>query len=438
MTANGLREELALMAEKTPIADTHEHIVEERVRIKPGDRYRLDDIGVLFSHYLDSDLAVAGMPAADVELLLKRETPPDRKWELVRPWWPHTRSTGYGLCLREALSAVFGEEDITDSNWQRINDAIRAQIEPGYYRRILTDIARIDHCQVNSLEAMPFCETQYPDLLMQDLSILPMCGLIDVPCLGPMAGIEARTLTDWHRVIDWCLERFAPRAVAVKTQVAYFRGLDFAQVTAEEAAPIFPRYVEMGRGLPAPEMKALQDHLFHYCVRRATECRLPVKLHTGIYAGEGYMPLHRLRHNAGDMCLLCQAHPDARFVFMHITYPYQSEAIAVAKHYRNAWIDMCWAWIINPAACVRFLKEFLMAAPANKVLTFGGDFGPVEMVPGHARIARRGIATALAQLVEEGWVARGDLPALVERLMFRNAWDLFDILAKREALTGTA
>jgi hypothetical protein len=203
-------------------------------------------------------------------------------------------------------------------------------------------------------------------------------------------------------------------------------------VSAEDAAPIFPRYVEMGRGLPGPEMKALQDHLFHYCVHRATEWRLPVKLHTGIFAGDGYMPLHRLRHNAGDMCALCQTHPDARFVFMHITYPYQDEAIAVAKHYRNAWIDMCWAWIINPAACVRFLKDFLMAVPANKLLSFGGDFAPVEMVPGHARIARRGIATALAQLADEGWIAERDLPSLVERLMFRNAWDLFDIPSRRQ------
>ena len=63
---------------------------------------------------------------------------------------------------------------------------------------------------------------------------------------------------------------------------------------------------------------------------------------------------------------------------MHIDYPYQDEAIALAKHYSNVWIDMCWAWIINPAAGVRFLKEFIMAAPASKVLTFGGDYRPVE------------------------------------------------------------
>jgi len=79
---------------------------------------------------------------------------------------------------------------------------------------------------------------------------------------------------------------------------------------------------------------------------------------------------------------------------------------------------------------VRFVKEFLMAAPANKLLTFGGDYMPVELVPGHARLARRGLAQALAELVEEGWLTSGEVPDLVERLMRGNARELFDYEGK--------
>ena len=112
---------------------------------------------------------------------------------------------------------------------------------------------------------------------------------------------------------------------------------------------------------------------------------------------------------------------------MHIGYPYQDEFITLAKHYRNVSIDLCWAWIINPAAGVRFVKEFLMAAPANKLYTFGGDYIPVEPVYGHSRIARMGLTQALTELVETGWIALEETPELIERLMRGNARETFPV-----------
>jgi len=87
---------------------------------------------------------------------------------------------------------------------------------------------------------------------------------------------------------------------------------------------------------------------------------------------------------------------------------------------------MCWAWIINPTACVRFVKEFLTAAPASKLLTFGGDYLPVEKTAGHARVARLGLAQAISELVEEGWVEEPDIQPTIERIMRGNAHELFD------------
>ena len=33
---------------------------------------------------------------------------------------------------------------------------------------------------------------------------------------------------------------------------------------------------------------------------------------------------------------------------MHIAYPYSDELVALAKHYPNVYVDMCWAWSIDP------------------------------------------------------------------------------------------
>ena len=49
-----------------------------------------------------------------------------------------------------------------------------------------------------------------------------------------------------------------------------------------------------------------------------------------------------------------------------------------------------------------------------------------ELVPGHARIARWGIAQAIEELIDQGWLDRERVSALVERLMRGTALELFD------------
>jgi hypothetical protein len=54
------------------------------------------------------------------------------------------------------------------------------------------------------------------------------------------------------------------------------------------------------------------------------------------------------------------------------------------------------------AAAEDYLKKHIVTAPINKPLSFGGDYIPVEPVPGHTVRARRRITQALTELVEEG------------------------------------
>ena len=121
---------------------------------------------------------------------------------------------------------------------------------------------------------------------------------------------------------------------------------------------------------------------------------------------------------------------------MHIDYPYWQDLIAVAKHYTNAHVDMCWAWIIDPASSKEYLKRHLVTAPATKVLPFGGDYIPVEPVLGHARLARHGIARALWELVDEGWLEPRDALDLVEPILRGNARKIFHLEEKSRRLAG--
>lgn len=423
-----LREDVRALVEKTPFVDTHEHLWPEKMRLAAVKGREEDipaaDFSMLLCHYANSDLQVAGMPGADYERLVSRDLSVADKWKLVEPYYEKCRNTGYLKSVRETVRILFGEEDLNGETCGRVSEKLAAGIKPGFYRRILRDACHIEHCQVNALHTPVFDEKQPdPELLAQDISTVPLSTGLSVGELERRSGMEIADLDDLHGAIDWCFDTYGPRAVATKNQCAYGRPLDFEDVKNVEQ--LFERYAADPKSLNKAEDKALEDHLMHYCIAKAAEKGLPVKLHTGYFAGHDGMPLARVRNNASDLCPVVRKHSSAKFVLMHIDYPYQDEAIALAKHYSNVWIDMCWAWIINPAASVRFLKEFLMAAPASKVLTFGGDFRPVEPVVGHSSMARQGVAQAVCELVEEKWLPEKDVPELVERIMRGNAHEIF-------------
>jgi hypothetical protein len=412
--------------EQTPFVDTHEHLIEESVRLTGalnGWLFPCDDWAYLFRHYLGDDLMSSGMTSEEQRRFFAPDTPLEEKYRLIAPYWERVRHTGYAQAVRHMLRDLYGEEDLTPVSAARLGEKYRARIKPGFYREILRVRSNIETCQVNSLQRI-FMETEQPDLLHQDLSFVALSTGPDLKAVENDSGKTADTLEGWLEIIDGYFAAYGPRAVAVKNQSAYARRLNYEHVPKERAEPLFLRHA-YGEALPPEELKTLQDFLFRYCVGKAVEYGLPVKLHTGYYAGFNGMPLERVRQNAGDVCGLLRDFPDAKFVLMHIGYPYQDEFIALAKHYRNAYVDLCWAWIINPLAGVRFLKEFLMAAPANKVFTFGGDYLTVETVYGHSRVARQGIAQALSELVADGWIALEETPALIDRIMRGNAHEVF-------------
>lgn len=410
--------------QETQLVDTHEHLVEETTRLTPGDYWALNDIGILFSHYVDNDLLSAGMSPEDLQKGLKLETEPEEKMRLFLPWWPYLQHAGYGRAVTESVRILYGEQELTSDNWRRIDEKIRSGIKPGYYEPILKEKANLHHTQVNSLEKIPFCESQYPELLRQDISFLQLSSTPAPKELSEISGIDVRNLNGFLQVIDWVFEKYGRQAVAIKNQAAYLRRLDYTLNDKADAERAFDRFLQTPESLSPVERKPFEDYLFHVCIDKAIEYDLPVKLHTGYYAGTGHMPLHRVSANPGDVTDILARHPKAKFILMHTMYPYQDEAIAIAKHYPNAVIDMCWSWIVTPAACVRFLKEIIAAAPSNKVLTFGGDYAPVELVPGHAAIARQGIAQAVSELVAVGWLEVRDVDALLDQIMWRTALDL--------------
>lgn len=433
--SNEIFAEIYKHVQKTPFIDTHEHLIEEAGRLSgtKHPRVQSDDWTMILSHYFDSDLLSAGMKQNEYDNFFSPRIDPVDKWKIFAPYWPFVKNTGYGQAVQITLKELYGVERLSAETIKAVQDGYNKTRKPGFYAHILKNLSNIESCQVNSLEDTPFQKTAMPLLLMQDISLVWMYAWLEIKKLSKPTGITPESIDDWYHVIDWWFKQYGQYAAAVKSQHAYSRDIDYIKIPKEKIEKSFLKLLN-NENISAKEQKDIQDHLFWYVVQKSNEYNLPVKLHTGYYAGQNNMPLSRLINNAGSATELCLLSPETRFVFMHICYPYYEELLAAAKNFSNAYVDMCWSWIINPIAAKDFLKKYLVTAPANKILTFGGDYIPVEPVLGHARIARRGIAQALSELIAEGWINMENAFELSEFVMHKNARSIFNLAEKEKRL----
>lgn len=418
---------------QTPFIDTHEHLYKESERTEGGDflGFKCNDWTMILNHYLDSDMRSAGMSEADYarffSLDQKEILDPSDKWKLLEPIWPHIKNTGYGQAVTISLRELYGIGELSASTVTLLQSKYEALKKPGFYRQILRGQANIESCQVDRWN---FQESEMPDLLKTDINMTALVGNPGNTAFSDPANLPVSSLDDWLSVIDWYFSSYGNQATAIKIASAYSRDLDFKKQGPEGMETIYRRITSRDP-VEETDRRKLEDFLFWHVVDRANEYSLPVKVHTGYHARwgikEDYMDLYKVRNNPAEAARLCTLSPETSFVFLHLSYPYCDEMLAVAKQFPNAYLDMAWAWILNPILSMEFLKKYLLSAPANKIFTFGGDYNPVEPVLGHAVLARNGIARGLSELVEEGYMGMEEAMSLTDTIMHQNARDLYKL-----------
>ena len=231
-------------------------------------------------------------------------------------------------------------------------------------------------------------------------------------------------------------DKYGACAIAVKAQHAYNRTLAWQERTDYEAAPALQTVLTQGGEAPEATRLCLGDWCWAQGVELAIRHNLPFKIHTGYYAGNDRMPVDRIK--GGNLCALLARYPDCRFVLMHIAYPYSNELVALAKHYRNVWADLCWAWSIDPYSSCDFVRSFIHAVPANKLFAFGGDTRWPTSSAAYAIQAREWLHRALQSEVDEGLMNERQAMDLATRLMSLNQEACFDLQGTRAAIQNAS
>jgi hypothetical protein len=418
------------------IIDTHEHLPLERDLPRQGDV-----LSEWLSHYFSCDLVSAGLTEAELAQARETSRPLPERWALVAPYWHAAQSTGYGRALALAARDLFGVAEITGDTIAGLSEAMMARrTQPDYYRWLLGEQCRL---AVSIRDSKPEADADLdgPDPFVFTLHTGPfmMPGHYRQVCaLGEAVDMPVHTLADWEAVTRAHLERYlrpGSRVVCLKSSLAYWRSLrfekvpyaeaehDFHALFADEHLPTWRGSIRMGR--------AFQDYMQHAICRIADEHGMVYQFHTGLQEGHGNFITDS---NPALLANLFLEYGNVTFDLFHMGYPYMGELGALAKNFRNVTIDMCWGHIISPEAARRALVEWLDAVPANKISAFGGDYCFPEGVYGHQYLARRNVAAALTQKVQDDTFDLDRAQEIAHRLFIDNPRRIFRLHQKREEI----
>ena len=421
--------ELETFIQTSPLIDTHEHLRYEQVYVEAGP----DILQDLFENYVLSDLRSAGATQEAVnELINSKNSDIHARFEGVREAWLNSQFTGYGEAVRIIAEKVYGMSEITGDTLEAAQEKNRALRQPGERLRILKDVANLDHVQIDDgiWECKP--DESGADFFLYDLSWVGFsCGEILPETIYNEVQIDVTNLETLREAMHALFAKYSPCAIAVKTQHAYNRTLDWQERPDRDAAIILQKTFN-NADLSTEEQLILGDWCLARGVELAIEHNLPFKIHTGYYAGNNNMPSEYI--HPGNLCRLLAKYPQAKFVLMHIGYPYQEEMISLAKHYTNVWVDLCWAWSINPLRSMEFVRGYIHAAPINKLFGFGGDTGWANSSYAYSLQMRNWFNRALQAEVNDGYLTEAQAIGIAEKIMLTNQQACFDIEGTRQAI----
>lgn len=425
---------LARHIAETPLIDTHEHLHKEDDYINNGP----DVLADLFGMYIGDELIVAGASYDNVVRLLDSNNGDiEARWSGIEAAWQLCKYTGYGEAVRYMAKLVYGMDEITLDNIEGAAQRNRDIRQPGERLRLLREAANLDHVQVDDFVWACLPDSSGPEFFLYDLSWADFASArFDVKILEQETSINVLDLKTLDQAITELFSMYGPLAVAVKSQHAYERTLAWEPREDADAERALQAYLT-GSPFSESERLCLGDWCLARGIEQAVEYELPIKIHTGFLAGHRQFFTRPDRTRAAHLAPLLAQHPSATFVLMHIAYPYSDELIALAKHFPKTYIDMCWAWSINPRHAVEFVRRALHGLPLNKLFIFGGDcHWPTEVV-GFAAQARDWLTITLQSEIDEGYIFEQQAIQIATRMMQTNQRAVFDLESTRRAIAET-
>jgi hypothetical protein len=410
------------------IIDTHEHLSMEEDMIKENEAQPFD-FTHLFVEYIRDDLRSAGYIGAIEQMVNNRNLPLRERWHILEPFWNATRNTGYARVVVIAAKDLYGIEELNSGTVELLSDNINKSYQPGWYKSVLKDRARIDLSILDIGHIKPDTAFYYHVERFEDF--VSIYSKSDISEVEKKYNVVIRSLDNYVSALRSAFkEGLEYGMIGVKSALSYQRPIYYENVDKPTAEQIFMTLLSANSGakpLDFPTVKPLQDFMMHRLLDLAQEYNLPVQIHTGLHAGGK----NEIRNSHPALLTnLFKEYPNVNFCIFHSSYPYGAELSVLAKNYPNVLIDMCWSHVISPFYCERYLHEWLETVPASKIMAFGGDYGHVENAYAHAVMARRVVAKVLIEKTANGYFSEAEAIDVARRLLRNNALEIFKLRGK--------
>ena len=409
-----------------PLIDTHEHL--------PGfekNHHYVDVLADFLPHYYSVDMISAGLSKEDYRRVMGNDLSVKEKWALVEPYWQACRYTGYGQSLAITARDIYGVEEICGDTIEALNDAyLKLNRQEGLYHKILKEKCNIKASVLDCRDFVPVDREFFVPAYRINSLIQPQT-LTQMEALEKETGVTICGFEDYLRACEVRIDQFSKQSPILKCMMAASRSNSFPRTTRAEAEKAYNSLFYSGSGYATRTEDimfslnpTLTNYLFRHVVSLAQEKGMVMQIHTGMQEGNGNILEHSKPTHLND---IFHEYPKMRFDVFHIGYPYQAELGALVKMYPNVCVDMCWTHILSPVAARRTLNEWLELFSYTKICGFGGDYLMVDTVYGHQYMARRNIAQALSEKVEEGVFSIDDACRIAKALLYDNPARIFNI-----------
>ena len=208
-----------------------------------------------------------------------------------------------------------------------------------------------------------------------------------------------------------------PYHIGGKWAFAYYRSLPIDSIEKDGAKKIY----EAGDSSPV-NYKKLQDYIAFYVLKKISDMNFPLQIHTGLGADPG-LTLNDSNASYLDLLMSRPEVQHAKVAILHGSYPYVTVLPVMARR-KNVWADFCWMVLLfGPHLLAKYLKEWIEIAGADKLI-FGVDGQGLAQIPGTWN-ARKALAIALADMVQEEIMNEGEAINAAKQILAGNALDFY-------------
>jgi predicted TIM-barrel fold metal-dependent hydrolase len=406
---NHLREYLDAIS----IIDTHEHLVCESDRIAKNV-----DVLTLLHLYEYVDMTSAGYQPRENEnvfvnnLMLDDSLSFEQKWQKILP---HLEQIKFGCYYRPfsiALKNIYGIDDLNESTVNLANEKIKDANKPGLYKSILRDRCGIEKTLVQNGKIKP----QDPEDIF-----IPLLSNVETYQFTTKNFLKHLEKTYSVKVNDF--DQYLELLGKVMNQASLDGAIGFKIAAGKHVCPdkqaaqdAFKKWLKTDSVDPV-----LQADTLDFIFKKAEQLNWPVAVHCGIWWD--YRTV-----DSKDMIDLIQRYPDVRFDLYHLGMPFVRDTIFIAKNFPNAYLNLCWCYVISQEITERAIGEILDTVPVNKVFGFGADYvWAVENVYGHLMMAKESLAEAFSQRIFKGRLDIDGTKKILKKWLYDNPKQFYNI-----------